>query len=283
MDTTIVICSKDRKSELSACLKNCLKQKGNPPILVLDDGSADGTYEMVINEFPQVTIMRSEQNIGLINARNLAATYVKTTFLCSLDDDARFSEDSIVSETEKRFDQERVAAVAIPVIQIHEGSRLHQSAEPGSTTWTRQFIGTAYAIRVKTFLEVGGYPPYLYRQEEELHLGLILFKAGFGIRLSWGAPILHEESLVRKPASIQFYQARNMLLFILRYTPWMLIPAHLLGNIGNHLRMYRWRFWPSIRGYAAGFVDFFACRVPREPVSLKQFWSFRRLRKTLIR
>lgn len=283
MDSTIVICSKDRKAELRECLVNCQSQLGEPPILVVDDGSSDGTYAMVKNEFPRVNVVRLEKNIGLINARNLAATLVKTTFLCSIDDDARFSQEDIVLETERRFDHPQIAAVAIPVVQIHEGNRLHQSTEPGNTLWTRQFIGTAYAIRVQTFLDMGGFPTYLYRQEEELHLGLALHKAGFRIRVGWGAPIHHHESVIRNRSAIQYYQARNMLLFIFRHTPWVLVPAHLLGNLGNHIRMYGWRLGASLRGYAAGLVDYWKYHVPREPVTLSVFWSFRRLGKALKR
>lgn len=282
MNTTIVICSKDRKEELRRCLQNCLLQTNSPQILVVDDGSSDGTAEMVRDEFPMVQIHQMAENVGLINARNFAANLVKTKFICSIDDDAFFSHPDIVFETEKRFDQADIAAIAIPVVQVHEGQRLHQSATPNSRSFTRQFIGTAHMLDVAIFKEMGGYAPYLFRQEEELDFAIRLFRSGYKIRMSWGAPIIHEESRHRNESLIRYYEARNHMLIILRYTPLLWIPLHAIGNAVNLFRNSPLEFVAIVKGYLNGIWSFWQKSIPREPLSWKEFWAFRALGKNLL-
>ena len=282
MNTTIVICSKDRKEELRHCLQNCLLQAYSPQILVVDDGSSDGTTEMVRDEFPMVQVHRMAENVGLINARNFAANLVKTKFICSIDDDAFFSHPDIVFETEKRFDQADIGAIAIPVVQVHEGQRLHQSATPNSRSFTRQFIGTAHMVDVSTFREVGGYASYLFRQEEELDFAIRLFRSGYKIRMSWGAPIIHEESRHRNVSLIRYYEARNHMLIILRYTPFLWIPLHVVGNAMNLFRNSPLEIVAILKGYMNGIWSYWGHSIPREPLSWKEYWSFRRLGKNLL-
>lgn len=281
VNTTIVICSKDRKEELRRCLQNCLLQSYSPKILVVDDGSSDGTAAMVRHEFPMVQIHRMNENVGLINARNFAANLVKTKFICSIDDDAFFSHPDIVFETEKRFDQADIAAIAIPVVQVHEGQRLHQSATPNSRSFTKQFIGTAHMVNVAIFKKVGGYAPYLFRQEEELDFAIRLFRGGYRIRMSWGAPIIHEESTHRNESLIRYYEARNHVLIILRYTPFILIPLHAVGNAVNLIRNSPMEFASILKGYLNGIWSYWQKSIPREPLGWKEFWAFRALGKNL--
>jgi GT2 family glycosyltransferase len=282
VNTTIVICSKDRKTELRRCLQNCLLQSNSPQILVVDDGSTDGTALMVRDEFPMVQIHQLTENVGLINARNFAANLVQTKFICSIDDDAFFSHPDIVFETEKRFDHSEIAAVAIPVIQVHEGHRLHQSCAPGTMNFTRQFIGTAHMVDVSVFRAVGGYASYLYRQEEELDFAIRLFRSGYKIRTGWGAPIIHEESTLRNESLIRFYEARNHLIIILRYTPFFWIPVHAGGNAVNLFRNNPKEYVAIFKGYVNGVRSFWQLSIPREPLSWNEFLSFRALGRSLL-
>ena len=54
-EATIVIVTKNRKEELRDAVLSALNQVGRLEILVIDDGSTDGTSEMIRAEFPTVT------------------------------------------------------------------------------------------------------------------------------------------------------------------------------------------------------------------------------------
>jgi len=282
MDCTIVISSKDRKEELKKCLTNCLLQEGSPEILVIDDCSQDGTQRMIETEFPMVKVHRLESNIGLINARNLAASLVGTTYICSIDDDAWFAANDIVKTNLHRIQKnDKAIAVALPVVQVHEGNRLLQWCEKNKEMEIRQFIGTAYLVDRNKFLELGGFPSYLFRQEEELHFGVEAFIKGYGILKGWGDPIFHNESSKRDEKRIRFYEARNLMLFILRYTPLPLIPVHVTGNFINLSRTNPRLLSVILNGYWNAILTFTQGKCPRTPLGFTQYYRFRQLSDTL--
>ena len=68
--STVVITTKNRKDELRTALQSTLRQTVAVEILVFDDGSTDGTSQMVAAEFPQARLHRVEQSLGIIEARN---------------------------------------------------------------------------------------------------------------------------------------------------------------------------------------------------------------------
>ena len=64
-------------------------------ILVVDNGSSDGTAEIFPREFPQIQFIRSENNLGFAKAVNLAAKKSTGEFLLLLNSDARPAEDAL--------------------------------------------------------------------------------------------------------------------------------------------------------------------------------------------
>src|SRR5215475_13689688 len=50
---TIIISTKNRSDDLRKTVESSLQQSANPEVLVLDDGSTDGTSDVIRNEFPQ--------------------------------------------------------------------------------------------------------------------------------------------------------------------------------------------------------------------------------------
>ena len=55
-------------------------------IIVIDDGSNDGTYELVKRSFPQV-ILKYQENKGVSNARNVGINSAKSKWIAFLDSD----------------------------------------------------------------------------------------------------------------------------------------------------------------------------------------------------
>ena len=69
----VVISTKNRRDELRVALGSCIAQDRALEILVIDDGSADGTSEMVRRDFPNARLARHESSKGLVVSRNEAA------------------------------------------------------------------------------------------------------------------------------------------------------------------------------------------------------------------
>jgi glycosyltransferase involved in cell wall biosynthesis len=277
--TTIAITTRNRKDELRLALTSALTQ-GADEVLVWDDGSTDGTSEMVEAEFPAVKVLRSAQSLGLITARNRLAHEAIGDVLFSLDDDAVFTSPTVVRDTMSYFADPKVAAVAIPLRNGRNETRIIQAASgPGRLEPIRQFIGCAHAVRRSDFLAAGGYPEYLGRQEEELHLAAEFLKAGQTITKGWSDPVHHLISSRRSRSLEVRLEARNLWLFALRYTPWWAMVPHLAASALNVLRHYR-SPWVVIGWVQAlGMIG----RIPRTPFTNAEFWRFRALAKTLDR
>ena len=96
---TVVIVTKDRKDELRVALASAVAQVGSVEVMVVDDGSIDGTADMVRREFPTVRIHRDEMSQGYIVQRNRAARLASAPLLVSIHDDAVFTSPQTVWQT----------------------------------------------------------------------------------------------------------------------------------------------------------------------------------------
>src|SRR5262245_46760837 len=181
---TVVISTKNRRDDLRRALASVFAQTAPVDVLVMDDGSTDGTAEMVRHEFPSARLIRSDVSRGYIVRRNEAANVAETPYLFSIDDDAEFSSPDVVERTLTDFDDLRVGAVAIPYIEPHKGNRLLQCAPSPDAIWvTDAFVGTAHAVRRDVFLQLGGYRESLVHQGEERDFCIRMLACGPIVRL----------------------------------------------------------------------------------------------------
>src|SRR4051794_38270064 len=180
---TIVITTKNRKEDLRRAIQSCLDQTVGLEVLVMDDGSTDGTPEAVRTEFPGVTLHRSEESTGYIVKRNLAARLASCPIVFSLDDDATFSTPRTVEQTLAEFDHPRIGAVSIPRVDVNFPGAIGQPPAPdGRVNVVGSFIGCAHALRRELFLRLGGYREYLFHQGEESEYCARMLAVGYVTR-----------------------------------------------------------------------------------------------------
>ncbi|MGD0138244.1 MAG: glycosyltransferase, partial [Tepidisphaeraceae bacterium] len=68
-EATVIITTKNRMDDLRKAVASALMQDGRPRVLVIDDGSTDGTSDMMRREFPEAQLERVEQSRGYIVQR----------------------------------------------------------------------------------------------------------------------------------------------------------------------------------------------------------------------
>lgn len=85
---TVAIATFNRAALLVEALKSCRNQTLRPAsIVVVDDGSSDGTREAVASlGWPEITYFNPGK-VGLGRARNIATSLTNTKYLCIMDDD----------------------------------------------------------------------------------------------------------------------------------------------------------------------------------------------------
>ena len=282
LSTSIVITTKNRKEDLRRALSSCLRQTITSELIVIDDGSTDGTEELVRKEFPTVRIVREEVSKGYIVQRNRGAQLASGDIIFSIDDDAEFSSPHSVEQTLLDFDRSSVAAVTIPFINVNSSDTVHRRAPDAKSVFlTDAFIGTAHAIRRDVFLMVGGYREFLFHQGEEEDLCIRMLDIGRYTRLGSADHINHYHSPVRDHRRISVYRARNRLLFSWYNVPMphllLDLPASTINNLIFGFKVGR-PAW-AMQGILKGLADCTSQLAERHPVRADTYRLFRELRR----
>lgn len=239
---SVLITTRNRKSELRGALRSACAQTAQPEVVVIDDGSTDGTSDMIRREFPRILLKRFEESRGLIVRRNDGARMATGDVVFSIDDDAAFSTPQVVAQTLREFDDLRIGVVAMPYIEPKYANRVLQKAPDPQAVWiTDRFIGTAHALRRDIFLKVGGYREHLVHQGEESDYCIRMLDAGYFVRLGSADPIVHFASPKRDYRRMDYYGARNAILFVWQNVPW---PAFLLHLLASTYNVLTWTFRP---------------------------------------
>jgi GT2 family glycosyltransferase len=282
LSASVVITTKNRKEELRAALRSAIEQTAQPEVVVIDDGSTDGTAEMVRAEFPTVRLERSETSFGLIVQRNRAARLAGGDIIFSIDDDAVFVSPHTVAQTLQEFDPPRVGAVAIPYLEPRKSPVVHQQAPASEGMFiTDDFIGTAHAVRKDVFLQLGGYREYLVHQGEEMDFCIRMLATGRVVRLGRADVIHHLESPRRDFRRMDYYGRRNDIIFawlnvpqpsLIIFFPMLVLNATMysLKTRGTLIKLH---------GIGAGLLGVWLYRKHRAPVDRRIFKLFRWLRK----
>ncbi|HEX3799015.1 MAG TPA: glycosyltransferase [Verrucomicrobiae bacterium] len=279
---SVVITTKNRREDLCKSIVSALQQTFPLEILVMDDASTDGTAEHVKRHFPQVQVHRSEVSLGYIVQRNRAARLAKSGIIISMDDDAIFSSEFVVGHTLREFDNPRVGAVAIPFVDVNRGPSIYQCAPQAEKLYAiYSFTGTAHALRRDLFLKLGGYRENLIHQGEEEDYCLRLLDAGFITRCGRSDPILHFESPRRSFKRMDYYGARNKILYAWHNVPWGQLPMHLAGTTFKSA-IYTFkpdRLLTRLCGIGNAYASIFSGQIRRRPVNRKSYRASQNLKR----
>jgi len=281
---TVVITTKNRKDDLCRAVESALGQSVPVEVLVIDDGSTDGTANLLRSRFPEIRVESRSRSAGYIVCRNEAARLARSEVLFSLDDDAVFSTPHVVEQTLNDFEADpRIAAVAIPCIDVLKSDQPRQPLPDRNGVYVAsEYIGTAHALRRDVFLNLGGYRELLVHQGEERDFCVRLLDAGYFVRLGTADPIHHFESPKRDRRRQDRFGQRNNILYAWHNAPAMSLPSHLLGTTLKTLR-FGVRYGTPLRTahhVAIGYMDCFRLASTRRPVSCAAWRLSRTLRRT---
>ncbi len=279
---SIVISTKDRKEELRRALRSVEAQSVDVEILVMDDGSSDGTAEMVAREFPAVRLHRSQVGRGYLPQRNQGMALASAPIVISLDDDAEFMGPDTVAQTLADFGHPRVAVVAIPYRNGSDGTVMQAAPASDGVFVLHGFVALGAAIRRDVFFAVGGYREALEAIGEEFDVSLRMLDRGFVTRAGRAAPpVVHQRSPIR-PGGRAYLGPRNDLINASMTVPGPSLPLHLLRitamALVRAMSRRRGRLL-TLRGLADGYRYALRFRHDRQPVARQTF----KLRQSLWR
>lgn len=221
----VVIATRNRRASLVTTLTHLAALPDRPPIVVVDNGSDDGTGAMVRAGFPQVRLIGLPSNLGP-GARNVGVRELATRYVAFADDDSWWSEGAFAQAAALFRRHPRCALIAARVLlgdaqrpdPICDEMAASPIASPVSLPGPAVlgFLACAAIVRRDAFLEAGGFETRLGIGGEEQLLAIDLARRGWGLAYVDGIVAHHWPSPNRDPARRRRVQARNGL-----WTAWL--------------------------------------------------------------
>lgn len=219
---SVCILSWNRKREVMKTIKRVRESTyKNLEIIIVDNASTDGTAEEVIQNFPEVIVLKSPKNIG-IAAWNWAFANARGEFILTLDDDSHPTKEAveqIVSELEKKPKLGIVACNIFDYKNKHSTFKYLPKDQRQPLDWP-EFVGCGAAIRKNVLQKVGYFSDRLFIYGHELDFALRVIEAGYEVRLYPNIIVYHRISPTQRFSSRSvFYRTRNFLFTAWKYFP----------------------------------------------------------------
>lgn len=223
----MVIATINRKSELRDTLHAYMRQTHpHVELVVIDNGSTDGTREMMAEEFPAVVYQWLPYNMGT-HALNIGFERAKGSVIWLSNNDSYPESESCLQQVVEFFQCfPHVHIVGTEDIEMNDGGKVYHwhpfavdtSAVPPDGFVTNNFHGTGAAVRREVFRAIGGFwDTFIF---EELDFCTRAIVAGFSVRYVPSLRTLHFGSpRSRVQVERRLMAAANMMRYTWRYFP----------------------------------------------------------------
>ncbi len=141
VELSVVIPSWNTRAYLAACL-DALERAGTPPleIIVVDNGSQDGSAELVSERYPAVRLIRNPHNEGFARGSNQGMRVARGRYVLLLNTDTEVGPDSLLRLW--RFLEEEPAYAAAAPRLVHADGRTQRTVQEFPNLWTPLFFST---------------------------------------------------------------------------------------------------------------------------------------------
>lgn len=179
---SILITTKNRLADLAFTLNKIkyLLKEDEVECVVFDDGSSDGTYAYVKENFPEVQLHSNAVSKGYIFCRNKMLNETQADYAISLDDDAHFVAENPLESIKNHFKQN--ANCGLLALRIFWG--LEEPVFKLSNEKPHQvqgFVGCAHVWRMTAWRDIPDYPEWFVFYGEENFASFQLFKKNWEV------------------------------------------------------------------------------------------------------
>lgn len=282
---TILITTKNRREALAFTLQKIGFLLARPEVecILCDDGSDDGTSGFLLENYPEIRLIRHQKSLGLMASRNDLMAAVRTPFAISIDDDLHFITTDVLEQLTRFFEEHPRAAVA--------SFRIYWSQDEPVTTDTawqpkpmQGYAGGAHAFRMEAWRGIRPYPEWFRFYGEEDFASFQLFRQGWEVWLLPGILVNHRVNIAQRKRHAD-YTARlrrslraGWYLFFLFY-PAKVIPRRLAYSVWMQVRLKVFRGdWRALVALLLAATDLVA-HLPRllrerDALSQEEFRAF---------
>ena len=231
LEISIVIATHQRRDELLGTLGRLASLRldaDRTEIFVVDNASADETADAVAARFPDVRLVRLQENLGSCG-KALGVDRARGRYILFLDDDS-FPRTGSIERMLQAFEADPLLGAAGFIVHLANGRR-ECSALPGV------FVGCGVGLRREALDAVGGLDAGLFMQAEEYDLAFRLVNAGWRVENLADLHVDHLKSpQARLTGRTLYHDIRNNLIVAARY-----LPEGVASDLREDLQQrYRW-------------------------------------------
>ncbi|VVB88177.1 Glycosyltransferase AglI [uncultured archaeon] len=271
---SIVILNYNGKELLRDCfssLQNLDYPEELIEIILVDNGSSDGSIEYIEQYFPGIKIIKKTENLGFAKGCNIGATFSKSSYIVFLNNDMRVDENwlkelilplmedksiGITSSKILNWDGSKIDYAGAVLSFNGHGYKRGENQEPDKYNTPEYCLipsGGSMAISKKLFLKLGGFDEDYFAYFEDIDLGWRSWIFGYSVLFVPGSIVYHKKSQTQTKAKIKhvYLLEKNALCTILKnYDLKNVIP---LFSASFLLFLYRMQFdkerrnWKSLK------------------------------------
>jgi GT2 family glycosyltransferase len=236
MSVTVVVASRNRRTDLLVSLP-----RHEAPVVLVDNGSTDGTPAAVGRRVPSVRVVPLPRNEGAV-ARNIGARLAETPYVAFADDDSWWAPGAvdlavavldahpavglvtgrILVGSDERLDPMSAAMAAAPL----------GTSPGGAGPDVLGFAACAAVVRRSAFLAAGGFDDVVRFPGEEERLTFDLAEAGWLLSYVDELVVHHHPSPLRgSAADRQTRITRSAVLTAVMRQPWSTVGALVTSSV----------------------------------------------------
>lgn len=275
----------NRQEDTFACLASMTELNyPNKRLLLVDNGSVDGTPQAVAQRFPEVEIIINEKNLGFAAGCNVGLRYALgqgADHVLLLNNDALIDPsalDHLIAPVGPR-----VGMVAPKIYYAADPNRIWSvggmrhpltlektgdaRGEIDNDQWDKvlerdYFVGCALLLSRQLLTEVGLFDERFFMYYEDSDLSLRAHQAGFKLLLSPQARVWHKVAVSSGGSDSpneRYWMARSSVLFFHKHVRgfrWLIVLPYRTGSaIKTTLRLVQEGKYQSARAYLRGLRD----------------------------
>ncbi len=209
-------------------------------ILVVDNGSQEAP-DSLLEEFPEIKLVRSEQNLGFAGGNNLGMQHAQGDFFLLINNDVEVDPNFLEPLVSAMHAHPEVGIISPKIVYHYAqdtiqyaggrainlmtgrgsfvGSKAKDDGTYDTSGYTELAHGAAMMIRREVVQKVGMMADFYFLYYEELDYCEAVKQAGFQLWYEAGSRILHKESMtVGKLSPLKsYYMNRNRVAFMRRH------------------------------------------------------------------
>jgi GT2 family glycosyltransferase len=294
----VIVLNWNGKELLRECLESLQQTAyGAMTVVVVDNGSSDGSADMVRGEFPQVELIENPTNIGFCRGNNAGFRYALdrgAAYCVLLNNDVTVRATWLGELVAAAEEDGRVGALSPKMLMADSETTLNSAGlccsiigcvwdrgfgEPDGPEWDTPaevvgVSGGAFFVRSSALREVGLLPNFdIYLEDADLSMRI--WNAGYTIRYVPASVVLHKYSATMGTAGNRrrkyYLNARNRLRLVLRNFPLSkahrIVPSLVfceLKALGSPLKRGElWKTFAELQAIVASVGYVFAAAVLR--------------------